>query len=113
MPAYIITYGETRKDVRLRATARLIEAQACVEAIAGSQHAIADALTPAGGLIGPLPDQSMIGVLPKTWSALATDMGVELRYDPPIADGDWEHDAQEIELRKLCEVYNVHHGAWT
>jgi hypothetical protein len=61
----------------------------------------------SGGTIAPLPDGTTIDVERVTWSAIADDLGVEFRYDPPTTDGDYLHDGQRLELECLLDVYNA------
>jgi len=60
-----------------------------------------------GGTIGPLPDGATIEVRPTTWSDLATDLALELRYDPPTIEGDYLHERQCDELTSLIDAYNA------
>lgn len=41
-----------------------------------------------------------------SWSEMACEIGVELRYDPPVEDGDYLHDAQREELHRVLAAYN-------
>lgn len=64
-------------------------------------------LPEAGGAIGPLPDGTVIDVECSTWSRLATDVGIDLRWDPPTQDGDYLHDGQRDELAGVIAAYNA------
>lgn len=42
-----------------------------------------------------------------TWSEMAEQMEIQLRWDPPVQPGEYLHDHQREELRSLLRAFNV------
>lgn len=67
-------------------------------------------LTESGGTI-TLPGGMTVQVEPETWSDMASDLGIELRWDPPREWGDFEPHAQKFELLAVLEAFNAKFAA--
>jgi hypothetical protein len=99
----LATEREVREAVRLALTH--VPRGTDLDAISDGFCPRVGSFGPQGCTIGPLPDGSRIAVDRRTWSELATTSGIELRWDPPVADGDYLHERQRAELMGVLEAY--------